>query len=59
MCSSDLRALLDTVYNKSGRAEDLSKLSDVQVLEMASNLSGGVPFATPVFDGGPHAGQPV
>jgi DNA-directed RNA polymerase subunit beta len=43
------------VYNKSGRSEDLSKLSDVQVLEMASNLSGGVPFATPVFDGASEA----
>ena len=52
---AEVRALLDTVYNKSGRAEDLSKLSDVQVLEMASNLSGGVPFATPVFDGASEA----
>ena len=48
---AEVRSLLDAVYNKSGRAEDLSKLSDVQVLEMAGNLSGGVPFATPVFDG--------
>ena len=52
---AEVRALLDTVYNKSGRSEDLSKLSDVQVLEMASNLSGGVPFATPVFDGASEA----
>jgi DNA-directed RNA polymerase subunit beta len=52
---AEVRALLDTVYNKSGRAEDLSKLSDVQILEMASNLSGGVPFATPVFDGASEA----
>jgi DNA-directed RNA polymerase subunit beta len=52
---AEVRALLDTVYNKSGRSEDLSKLSDVQVLEMASNLSDGVPFATPVFDGASEA----
>ena len=36
---------------RSGRKEDLAKLSDEQVLEMAGNLSKGVPFATPVFDG--------
>ncbi|MFX8653146.1 hypothetical protein ABTM19_20685, partial [Acinetobacter baumannii] len=29
----------------------LSQLSDGDVLEMAENLSKGVPFATPVFDG--------
>jgi len=52
---AEVRALLDTVYNKSGRSEDLSRLSDVQVLEMAGNLSAGVPFATPVFDGASEA----
>jgi DNA-directed RNA polymerase subunit beta len=29
----------------------LSQLSDSEVMGMAQNLSGGVPFATPVFDG--------
>src|SRR5947207_14184430 len=31
--------------------EKLDHLSDSDVLEMAENLSRGVPFATPVFDG--------
>jgi DNA-directed RNA polymerase subunit beta len=51
----EIRALLDTVYNKSGRAEDLGKLTDTDVLEMARNLQDGVPFATPVFDGASEA----
>ena len=52
---AEVRKLLDSVYNKSGRSEDLAKLSDLQVLEMAGNLSDGVPFATPVFDGASEA----
>ena len=46
-----LRQFMETLYNSTGRAEELGKLSDEQVLEMAGNLVGGVPFATPVFDG--------
>jgi DNA-directed RNA polymerase subunit beta len=52
---ADLRKFMDTLYNKSGRAEDLSKLSDSDILQMAGNLTGGVPFATPVFDGASEA----
>jgi len=48
---ADLRKFLDTLYSGAGRKEDMSKLSDDQVLEMALNLSGGVTFASPVFDG--------
>ena len=48
-----LRAFLDQIYNgtKSHKQEDLAALSDQEILEMAKNLSGGVPMATPVFDG--------
>jgi DNA-directed RNA polymerase subunit beta len=49
--AAELRKFLDELYNKSGGKEDLSKLSDAQIAEMATNLSTGVPFATPVFDG--------
>ena len=49
--AADLRKFLDKVYNSSGRKEDLKSFSDVELLEMADNLRGGVPFATPVFDG--------
>ncbi|HLL18412.1 MAG TPA: DNA-directed RNA polymerase subunit beta, partial [Rubrivivax sp.] len=50
--ASELRKFLDELYNKSGgKHESLDKLSDDEVREMAENLSHGVPFATPVFDG--------
>ena len=48
---AELRAFMETLYNGSGRKEDLAQLSDDEVLEMAGNLTTGVPFATPVFDG--------
>jgi DNA-directed RNA polymerase subunit beta len=48
---AELRKFFDELYNGTGRKEDLSKLSDTEVLEMAENLAKGVPFATPVFDG--------
>jgi len=46
---------MDTIYNQSGRSEDLASMSDDEVIEMAGNLTGGVPFATPVFDGASEA----
>jgi DNA-directed RNA polymerase subunit beta len=50
--ATELRKFFDELYNKSGgKTEDLSQLSDADVVEMAQNLSKGVPFATPVFDG--------
>jgi DNA-directed RNA polymerase subunit beta len=48
---AELRQFFDTLYNTSGRKEDVNKLSDEQVIEMAANLTSGVTFATPVFDG--------
>jgi DNA-directed RNA polymerase subunit beta len=48
---AELRAFLAEVYNTSGKTEQLDELSDDEVLELASNLRGGVPLATPVFDG--------
>ena len=49
--AAEIRKFLDRIYNTSGRAEDLAALSDEDVTELAQNLSQGVPFATPVFDG--------
>ena len=49
--AKELRDFLDKVYNTSGRKEDLGSLSDEDVFAMANNLRGGVPTATPVFDG--------
>jgi DNA-directed RNA polymerase subunit beta len=49
---ADVRKLLIEIYNKIGdRKEDIKGLSDDEVLELAHNLRGGVPMATPVFDG--------
>ena len=47
----EIREFLDKVYNQSGRTEDLDSFSDEEILELAHNLRGGVPMATPVFDG--------
>jgi DNA-directed RNA polymerase subunit beta len=50
-----LRKYLDKIYNSAGKKEDIADFTDDQVLELASNLSTGVPFATPVFDGATEA----
>ena len=49
--ANELRGFLDSIYNSSGKAEDIQGLSDGDVAELARNLRSGVPFATPVFDG--------
>ena len=49
--AAEIRKLLNKIYNSSGRSEDIDSLSEKEVVELASNLQGGVPFATPVFDG--------
>jgi len=52
---ADLRKFLNRIYNSSGKAENLAVLSDEEVVRLAYNLKGGVPFATPVFDGANEA----
>ncbi len=47
----ELRKFLDKIYNTSGQKEDLDSFSDQEIVELARNLRGGVPMATPVFDG--------
>ncbi|SEK57705.1 DNA-directed RNA polymerase subunit beta [Ectothiorhodospira marina] len=49
----ELRQFLDQIYNHDpdNRKEDLSQLSDEEIMELAGNLKKGVPMATPVFDG--------
>jgi DNA-directed RNA polymerase subunit beta len=49
--AAEVRKLLHKIYNVSGRGEDVDTLSDSESMELAVNLTGGVPFATPVFDG--------
>jgi len=49
---AELRKFLDEIYNQiGGRNEDLDSFSDQEILDLAKNLRGGVPMATPVFDG--------
>ncbi|SFP88167.1 DNA-directed RNA polymerase subunit beta [Nitrosomonas cryotolerans] len=48
---SELRGYLDNIYNSSGKKETISSFSDDEVMILAENLTEGVPFATPVFDG--------
>jgi DNA-directed RNA polymerase subunit beta len=49
---AEIRKFLEKIYNDStGKKEDIKSFSDAEVLELAKNLTSGVPFATPVFDG--------
>jgi DNA-directed RNA polymerase subunit beta len=52
---SKLRKYFDKIYNTTGKKEDIASFSDEEILELAANLSKGVPFATPVFDGATEA----
>ena len=54
MCIRDsIREFLGKVYNHNDEvtAEDIDSLTDTELAELANNLRGGVPMATPVFDG--------
>ncbi len=46
-----IRSLLEKVYNSSGKMETLNEINEEEIAELAKNLVGGVPMATPVFDG--------
>ncbi len=52
---ADLRRFVDKIYNSSGKHEDIDSLTDGEIVELGRNLQGGVPFATPVFDGATEA----
>jgi DNA-directed RNA polymerase subunit beta len=50
--TAEIRKFLDEVYNQVGGAPaDLKSLNDSQVLDLAKNLTAGLPFATRAFDG--------
>ena len=54
--TSEIRKFLDTMYNgdlggPDMHKEDLSQLSDEEILVLAQNLRNGATFASPVFDG--------
>lgn len=50
---AEVRGFLKSVYDAGASVEkaDVDSLSDAEVMAMAENLRGGVPMATPVFDG--------
>ncbi|RUR30947.1 DNA-directed RNA polymerase subunit beta [Vreelandella andesensis] len=49
---AEIRDFLGQIYNTPGtRIEDIDSLSDEEIIALAKNLKGGVPMATPVFDG--------
>jgi DNA-directed RNA polymerase subunit beta len=50
--AAEVRKLLETIYNTTGgKSETLKEFNDEEIIELAGNLRGGVPMATPVFDG--------
>ncbi|WP_019559089.1 DNA-directed RNA polymerase subunit beta [Thioalkalivibrio sp. ALE12] len=50
-----LREFLDKIYNHRERKVDLDSMSDAEIITLCRNLRGGVPMATPVFDGAEEA----
>ena len=49
--NNSLRPFLSEIYEKNGGTQSLKSLNNEEILELANNLRGGVPMATPVFDG--------
>jgi DNA-directed RNA polymerase subunit beta len=51
----EIRGFIETLYTEVGEKQDVKSFNDKEMLELASNLRHGVPFATPVFDGATEA----
>jgi DNA-directed RNA polymerase subunit beta len=49
--AAEVRKFLEKIYNGTGRPEQLDAFDDNEIVHLAENLTHGVPFATPVFDG--------
>ncbi|MCP5405380.1 MAG: DNA-directed RNA polymerase subunit beta [Pseudomonadaceae bacterium] len=50
-----LRKYMEELYEDTGKQSSIGSLNDAEVLEMAGNLTKGLPVACPVFDGAPEA----
>jgi len=48
---AEVRETLNKIYQSKGRAEDISDLSDEEIMNLAQGLRSGMTFASPVFDG--------
>jgi DNA-directed RNA polymerase subunit beta len=54
--ASELRTFVKQIYNETGgQREDIDSLNDTDLMQLAKNLTNGVPMATPVFDGASEA----
>ncbi|WCL55628.1 DNA-directed RNA polymerase subunit beta [Gimibacter soli] len=53
--ADSLRSMFKDIYGEGQYDSEISELSDDQVVELAGNLTNGVPMATPVFDGAGEA----
>ena len=53
--AGDLRKLMQAAYGEDAKSGEVAKLSDADLLEVANDLRGGMPVATPVFDGAHEA----
>jgi len=54
--ASELRAFVKQIYNETGgQREDIDSMNDADLMQLARNLTNGVPMATPVFDGASEA----
>ena len=50
--ADELRKYLDVLYNKNAAIkEDLNSFNNSEIQSLATNLTDGLPIATPVFDG--------
>ncbi|WP_029011728.1 DNA-directed RNA polymerase subunit beta [Niveispirillum irakense] len=47
----ELRARLRHIYGEDVYGDDISEMTDAELIELGNNLRRGIPFATPVFDG--------
>jgi DNA-directed RNA polymerase subunit beta len=53
---TELRKFLNKVYaSKGAHKAHIDELADDEILQLAHNLTGGLPVATPVFDGAAEA----
>jgi DNA-directed RNA polymerase subunit beta len=47
----ELRRKLKDIYGEKEYKTEIAELDDMQVFELSQNLTGGIPIASPVFDG--------
>ena len=50
-----IRRYMQKIYSVAGKPDSLKDLNDEELLELGGNIRGGVPIATPVFDGASEA----